>query len=297
MPNYRKELTDAKRAYKAKDYGKAYEIYTSLYDKVPFDNSAKYSYAWTIYQLKIRDYESREELLESAEKVTELTRQNNLNFTKMCVYTMSVFKVLKLLYYEKEYDELPHWLEKINPDLLDPVRYNRNGEIYPSNKESYYTWASVTYLKLEDYEKCIEVSRQALSKITKFTNNSAEFFQWRLAKSLRQIGEYEQALKFLKIIQLDEWYVDREIAENYYSLDDRDSALRHAVRAALKGGPMDMKYNLYRLISELLYDTNPEMALKHDELCDLILNEETEGKDELESELADFWKVLDNESD
>ena len=96
----------------------------------------------------------------------------------------------------------------------------------------------------------------------------------------------------MKILQLDEWYIDKEIAENYYALDNKDAALKHAVNAALKGGPMDMKYNLYRLISELLYDTNPEMALKHDELCDLILNEETEGKSELESELVDFWKSM-----
>ena len=292
MPNYRKELLDAKKAYKAKDYEGAYEIYSNLYGDAPFDNSARYSYAWTIYQLKIRDYESREELMECAELVTELTRQNNLNFTKMCVYTMSVFKVLKLLYYEKEYEELPHWLDKINPDLLDQARYNRDGEMYPSNMESYYVWASVTYLKIADYDKCIGVSRRALSKLNKFTHNNAEFFQWRLAKSLRQIGEYEQSLKFLKIIQLDEWYIDKEIAENYYALDNKDAALKHAVNAALKGGPMDMKYNLYRLISELLYDTNPEMALKHDELCDLILNEETEGKSELESELVDFWKSM-----
>lgn len=292
MPNYRKELLDAKKAYKAKDYEVAYEIYSNLYGEAPFDNSTRYSYAWTIYQLKIRDYQSRDELMESAELVTELTRQNNLNFTKMCVYTMSVFKVLKLLYYEREYDELPHWLEKINPDLLDQVRYNRNGEMYPSNMESYYVWASVTYLKLEDYEKCIDVSRSALSKLNKFTHNNAEFFQWRLAKSLRQIGEYEQSLKFLKIIQLDEWYIDKEIAENYYALNDKNQALEHAVKAALKGGPMDMKYNLYRLIAEILYETDLEMALKHDELCDLILNEESEGKIELESELVDFWNVL-----
>lgn len=221
MPDYRQQLLEAKNAYRANDYQRAYEIYSSLYSKVPFDNSARYSYAWTIYNLKIRDYQSRDELLKGTELVTELTRQNNLNYTKMYVYTMSVMKVLKFLYNEKDYDSLDYWLGKINSDLLDEIRFARDDKIYPSNRENYYIYASVTYFKLKEYEKCIEVSREALGSLRKFTNNSAEFFQWRMAKSLRQIGNCSEALKFLKIIQLDEWYVGHEIAETYYCLDDR----------------------------------------------------------------------------
>ena len=101
MPVYRQQLLEAKNAYKAKDYRKAYELYSQLYKEVPFDNSARYSYAWTIYQLRVKEYHTREQLLEDAELITELTRQNNLNYTKMCDYTMSEFKVLKLLYSEK----------------------------------------------------------------------------------------------------------------------------------------------------------------------------------------------------
>ena len=290
MSDYRQKLIEAKNAYTAKDYERAFEIYTELYSKMPLDNSARYSYAWTVYNLKIRDYQTKEELLKYAEIITELTRQNNLNYTKMCVYTMSAMKVMKLLYSQKDYEGLSHWIDKINPDLLDEIRFTKDDKIYPSNRENYYIYASVTYFKLKEYEKCIEVSRNALKNLRKFTNNSAEFFQWRMAKSLRQVGNCAEALKFLKIIQLDEWYVDHEIAETYYCMDDNEKSLKHAINAALKGGPMDMKYNLYNLLYNLLEKDYPEYADKHLELCNMILDEEDHGS--LEDELHEFWKTL-----
>lgn len=198
------QLLEAKKAYKDKDYEMAYELFTNLYGKIPFDNSSKYSYAWSIYHTKVKDFTSKENLLKSTDLITDLTRQNNLNHAKTCVYTRSVFRVLKLLYYERDYDLLPYWLSKINPDYLDQVRPMMDDKVYPSNIENYYAYASLTYFKLEECEKCIKVSRDALSKLNRFTNNSFEFFQWRIAKSYRRIGECEESLKFLKIIQLDE---------------------------------------------------------------------------------------------
>ncbi|WP_458453101.1 hypothetical protein [Methanobrevibacter sp.] len=293
--HYKKEFQNAKNAYKNRDYKKAYEIYTRLYSEVPFDNSNKYSYAWTIYQARIKDYTSKEELLSDADRVCELTRQNNLNHTKLCVYTMSVIKVLKLLYYENDYESLPYWLDKLKPELLDQTRHTRDDRIYPSNMEQYYIYASVTYFKLKEYEKCIEVSREALGRLNRFTDNSAEFFQWRIAKSYRQLGDCEQSLKFLKILQLNEWYVYHEMAEAHYCLKDYESSLKCAVKAARLDGPMDMKYNLYRLLEELLQKDYPDVAEKHEMLCELILFEDDEGKNELERELLAFWKRLDNQ--
>ena len=261
MPqDYRRQLNEAKKAYKAKDYPKAYEIYTNLYYKIPFDNSNKYSYAWTVYQLEIKDFTSKEDLLKSADLITQLTRQNNLN-------------------------------HKINPDLLDQVRFTRDDRIYPSNMEQYYIWASVTYLKIGDFERCIKVSKNALSRLNRFTGDSAEFFQWRIAKSYRQIGNYDEALKFLKILRLDEWYVFHEIAENYYYLDDHDTSLEYALKAAIKSGPMNMKFNLYTLLASLIKEDYPDMADKHELLCDLII-EDSPDKEDLETELEEFWKRI-----
>ncbi len=179
MSNYRNDLLEAKRQYKAKNYAKSCKIYTRLYNEIPFDNSAKYSYAWAVYQAKVRNYASESQLFEDVDLITNLTKQNDLNRTKLCVYTMSVFKVFKLLYHNNEYESLPYWLDKINPDFLDEVRFTRDGEIYPSNRESYYIYSSVTYFKLMEYEKCIAISAKALNSLTKFTADNGIWFEWR----------------------------------------------------------------------------------------------------------------------
>ena len=58
MPNYRQELLEAKKQYKAKNYTKSCEIYSRLYNEIPFDNSNKYSYALAIYQSRFKNYNS-----------------------------------------------------------------------------------------------------------------------------------------------------------------------------------------------------------------------------------------------
>ena len=294
--NVRQQLLEAKKAYKAKNYQRSYELYSEIYSP-QFDNSSKYSYAWAIYQAKVKNYESEEDLLEDAELITTLTRQNDLNRSQFCVYTMAVFKVIKLLYENQDYENLPHWLNKINPDLLDEVRFTRDGHVYPSNKEHYYLYASKTYLELKEYEKCVNVSRRALNTMTRFTANNAMWLQWRIAKSLRQLEDYRGSLKYLfevKKIQKD-WYVEKEIAENYFFLEMYDFSLEYALKSALNMGPTDAKFNLYTLLYDLLIHSHPDYAQKHEELVEMIRTGDDEGKRELENELVDIWKELSEE--
>ena len=297
MSDFRKRLMDARRAYKSKDYDRAYEIYSELYGEIPFDNSARYSYAWAIYQSRVKNYTDSSQLLSDAELITRLTRQNDLNRTQLCVYTMAVFKVMKMLYENRDYENLTYWLSKINPDLLDEVRYSRDGEVFASNRETYYVYSSVAFFKLGEYEKCIAVSKRALNSLSKFTKNSAVYFQWRIAKSLRRTGEYSEALKYLEEVRknLQEWYVYHEIAENYYYLQDDEESLRYALAAALMSPPRDMKFNLYSLLADLLKNDWPEYSEKHEKLVEMIRNDETSGKRELKQELAEIWKELNNE--
>lgn len=291
--NVRQQLLEAKKQYKAKNYKKSYDLYTEIYSP-QFDNSSKYSYAWAIYQAKVKNFEDEEELLSDVELITELTHQNDLNRSRLCVYTMAVFKVIKLLYENGEYEKLPHWLDKINPDLLDEVRFTRDGQVYPSNREHYFLYASKTYLELGRYEKCVSVCRKALNTMTRFTRNSAMWFQWRTAKSLRQLEDYTGALKYLmevKKVQKD-WYVEKEIAENYYSLGKYELSLEYGLKSALNGGPLDAKFNLYTLLYDLLIQKHPDYALKHERLVEMIRSGEKEGKADLEDELSEIWKEL-----
>ena len=296
--NVRRQLLEAKKQYKAKNYQKSYELYSEIYSP-QFDNSSKYSYAWAIYQAKVKNFESEEELLSDAEMITQLTHQNDLNKTQLCVYTMAVLKVIRTLYENGEYELLPHWLDKLNPDLLDEVRFTKNGILYPSNREHYYLYASKTYLELGNYEKCIRVSKRALSTMTRFTSNNAMWLQWRIAKSLRQLEDYLQALKYLNEVKKVEkgWFVEKEIAENYYYLEDYEMSLKYAIEGALNLGPTDAKFNLYTLLYDLLIHTHPDYANKHEKLIEMIRTGETDGKGELEEELTDIWKRLSDSNE
>lgn len=289
----RNELLKAKKLYKEKRYSESYNLYTRLYDFNPnFDNSSKYSYAWAIYQTKVRNCDSAKELEKNAELITNLTRQNDLNKNQLCVYTMSVFKVIKTLYNQKSYKKIPHWLDKINSDLLDEARFTKEGRIYPSRKESYYIYASKTYLALEDYERCIRVSKKALNTISRFSSKNAMWFEWRIAKSHRGLDEYQNALKHLFLIEKnnDNWFILKEIAENYYFLNDMDRSLTYALRAALKNGPSKSKFNLYSLLYDLLKNDYPQYARKHREAMDLILSQKDTSK--TDQELLEIWENL-----
>lgn len=293
-PDYNKQLIDAKNAYNEKNYQKAYELYNASYNIIPFDASTKYIFAWSIYQAKIKQYDSKDELIKDAKLIINLTKQNNLNQTPSCVYTMTVFKVLKLLFSQKDYEHIPFWLDKIDPDLLDQNKITKDDKTYSSNMEQYYIYASITYFKLEDYENCINVSESALMKIKECTGENSEYFKWRIAKSNRQLENYQIALKYLNCLNLNEWYVLYEFAINYYYLEDYSSSLEYAVKAALKDGPIDMKLNLYKLLAKLLNKDYREIAEKHEKLGTLIRKNEKNDKKELENELVKFWEQLDN---
>ena len=136
----KKELLDAKKLYKSKNYREALEIYEKHYpdNSEEFNKWDKIFYSWAIYQLYIKDYDDETELMEYTQLITELIRQSDLNKSPTCAYTLSVFKVLDYLYKEGDYEYLLIWLDKIDPTLLDAKQSEFNGRIYPSRREKYY---------------------------------------------------------------------------------------------------------------------------------------------------------------
>ena len=154
----RKELIEAKKLYQSKKYEKALAIYEKHFQTSPeaLNNWDKIFYSWSLYQLYIKDAEDEDKLFESAELVTELVKQDDLNKKPVCAYTLSVFKVLDYLYSQNDYFNLINWLEKINPELLDENRFESNDRVYRSRKEKYYDYATKAYFECEDFEKCIE---------------------------------------------------------------------------------------------------------------------------------------------
>lgn len=305
----RKELLEAKKLYKSKDYEKALELYESHYLEHPelLNNWDKIFYSWSIYQLHIKNYENESELFEYAELITELIPQGDLNKAPVCAYTLSVFKVLNCLKENNDWEYMIYWLDKLNPDLLDEKQGHGQDIVFASNREKYFNFASKAYLECRDYEDCIEISKKALESLTKFTNNSDVWYNWRIAKSLKVLNRNEEALDCLKEVSKvkGDWFVQKEIAENYYILNDAESAKDYITNAVLTNDPDIIKVNLYYLIYKILKDDDPELALLHaryfvaiklesdalipDEIDELLIDENDLDIKSLKRQIKDYW--------
>ena len=307
----REELNEAKKLYKAKKYDEALTIYERHYNESPeaLNNWDRIFYSWSLYQLYIKDAYDEDKLYESAELVTELVKQDDLNKRPVCAYTQTVFKVLDQLYAENDYYDLLAWLDKINPELLDQKRFETEDRVYRSKKEKYYDYATKAYFEVEDYEKCIETSKEALESLDVFTNNSDVWYNWRIAKSYRELLDNSEALRYLEEVAKvkKDWFVQKEIAENYYVLGEDEKAQDYICEAVLTNDPLTIKVNLYHLAYKILKEINPELALKHaelfcaiklendskvpDDIEELLIDEETLDKNALESEIRQYWTM------
>ena len=309
--NIKKDLDQAKKNYQSKKYEDAKDIYESLYIEHPeaFTIWDKRFYSWALYQLHVKKPEDKTELLEAVDLITQLVPQEDLSEKDgVCAYTMSMMKLLDYLYKNKDYENIIIWSEKLNPDYLSKktstFTTDDGREVkLASNKEKYYNWLSKSYQEVEDYDECLRVSKKALEELDQFTNNSDIWFKWRIARSCRELGEYDEAIEYLNDIYRfkKDWFVQWEIAENYFFMGEEEKSLEYAASAALSRGDIDKKIKLYSLLEDLLEDDDPEIALKHSYLIYSIrLHNEWNIDEGLEEEIAnagldtentEYWKI------
>lgn len=307
------QLKQAKKLYDSKNYEESLELFEKLFNENPdeFGLDFRISYCWAIYQVHVKQFKDIDELYDNVEFITDLVPQADLNVANTCPYTFSVFKAADYMYNQKEYYNLFDFLDKINPKLLNEKRNSFKGRIYRSIKEKYYDYASKSYLECADWDLCIEISKDALSAIKTFTNNGDIWHYWRIAKSLKELNQNREALCYLdKVLKVKKsWFVFKEIAENYYLLNEYDKALKYIPGAILTDDSIKMKVNLYYLIFNLLKESNYEIALKHAEIyCllksennseipkdieELYIDEDNLDKKELVREINEYWKIFD----
>ena len=305
----RKELNEAKKLYQAKKYDEALTIYEKRYNESPEDLNRwdKIFYSWSLYQLYIKQADDEDKMFESAELVTELINQDDLNERPVCAYTLTVFKILDQLYSENDYYDLLAWLDKINPELLDEKRFETDERVYRSKKEKYYDYATKAYFEVEDYEKCIETSKEALEVLENFTNSSDVWYNWRIAKSYKELLKNREALEYLKeVVKVKkDWFVQKEMAENYHVLGENEMAVVYICEAVLTNDSVTIKVNLYYLAYNVLKQINPELALRHaelfyaiklendsqipDDIEELMIDDDLD-KNALESEIRQYWQ-------
>ena len=307
----KKDLAQAKKNYQDKNYEDAKNLYETLYEEKPeaFTLWDKRFYSWALYQLYVKNPEDETDLFEAVDLITELLSQENHSKKEgVCAYTLSMMKLLDYLYKQNDYKNILVWADRLNPDFLSAktsrfTTQDGREVTTASNKEKYYNWLSKSYQEVEDFDECLTISKKALEELTTFTNNSDIWFKWRIARSLREIGEYDEAIDYLKDIYKTkkDWFILWELAENYFFNADNEKSLEYAVSAALSRGDSDKKIKLYSLLEDLLEDEYPEIALKHSYLIYSIRLHNEWGIDEdleekiaesgLDMENTEYWKI------
>lgn len=308
----RKELNQATRLYKAGKRQEAYEIYNRHFNENPDElrHWDRIRYCWCIYYMHIKDSYDERELIENAELVTDIIKQEDLNTSPVCVYTRCVFRLLKFYKKSGDWDIVLYWLDKLDPELLSETQDKSGDMIFPSNKEEYYSLKSKALLECDEFKGCIQISYKALTSFADFANNGDVWHKFRIAKALRELDEPQKAITFLEDVanDFDYWYVFKEFAEDYYMLDDMDLALEYAVKAILADGPVNMKVNLYLLVFNICRQTDADLALLHaklflaikletgteipDYIADLEIDEDDLDVAALECEIKDYWKNI-----
>ena len=300
----KEKLKLAQRFKKENKIDEAEEIFKEYWEKSPQDFSEfdKTSFSWILYNKYIKNNEDIDEICENAELITEVKKQQNQaeDSKYPCPYTLAVLKVLETLNKNNSFEEVVMWAEKINPDYLSQKVSEFNGRKYPSNKEKYYNQLTKALLKLDDIDTCYELSKEAL-QLEELADDT--WFNWRLAKCANELGEYDEAIDYLKkmIAKKPDWYMKAEIANSYYFKGDFESSLEYAIDAVLTPAPSESKVNVYSLIADLIEDEYPEEALKHRYLeYSIRLNKEWNIDDRLkeqienaglDSENTEYWKI------
>lgn len=311
----KEKLKLAQRFRKENRNDEAEDIFREFWQTSPKDFSEfnKTTFSWILYNKYIKNNENIDEIVENGELITKLKKQEDQtkNSKYPCPYTLAVLKVLEALNKNNDFEEVMMWAETLNPDYLSSKAIDFNGRKYPSNKEKYYSQLTKALLKLDDVDACYELSKEAL-QLDELTDDI--WFKWRLAKCANEIGEYDEAIEYLKeiITKKQDWYIKAEIANSYYFKGDFENSLSYAIDAALTTAPSESKVNVYSLIADLIEDEYPEEAMQNryleysirlkkqwkidDRLTEKIENAglDTENKEylKIENNLKNFWNDL-----
>lgn len=300
----KEKLKLAQRFKKEKKYDESKEIYDEYFKKDPEILTAwdRKTYAWDIYYLYIQNPTDSEEMFENLELLSEIATQEDQrkNDKYPDPYTLSFLKSLDYLNKNGKFSDMLLLSDKINPEFLSDKPSDFNGKTYPSNKEKFYNLYTKALLKTDYVNEALEACQEALT-IDTLTDDT--WFKWRIAKSLKEIGEYDESIRYLEELssKKQDWFIYAEIAENYYFKGENDKSIEYCLKAALGPGQVESKVNLYSLLGEILEDDYPEESLKHYYLEYSVrlhnewgIDERLEEKIEeagLDTENTEYWKI------
>lgn len=261
-------MTTATDLEKAREYNrvkkyeeslKHYQSYLESGEKLSEQDKGRY--AWDIYFVKIKNSTNINEMEENVKELIQYTSQRNASRKDVpCAYTISILKLMKFysdnITFNNNAYKLIAWADKLNPQYLSNTQGKRDDtHKYNSNKENWYLQITKGLFEIKKYNDVIKLSNEALETIPAFNNSNDIWFKYKIAKSYRELGEYDAALEYLEDITKvkKEWFFFNEIAINYFKKEDYDSSAKWAARAALShDGKIESKLKLFLLIGDIL---------------------------------------------
>lgn len=95
-----------------------------MYEKYPENFHIKDSrlYAWSLYKEYLQNQQDSN--IESiVELISNITKQENTQEDKACVYTISLIKLMEFLYDKEKWDKVIKWSSKLDPNYLSNKLY------------------------------------------------------------------------------------------------------------------------------------------------------------------------------
>lgn len=223
---------------KSRHYEEALMVSREVFKLYGDRDAVKNSYAWVIYDYKIRvrneSITNEKEFFKAANAICEMTAAGIYS-----PYTATVMKVLDYLKKKTNRIDLEEkWLNKVQPgDLSTEVRnISDNGKniSVPSDKEKWFSLKASVLFEKKEYMECIKFCDKALEELQVYSKNNEGgfFFVRKRAQAKLSIPQLEESgLRELEglLSRRPEWYIFSDLASHHLSKGLVDDAYKYSL--------------------------------------------------------------------
>ncbi len=175
--------------------------------------------------------------------------------------------------------------DNVDPGQLstecDTIQVTRKGKLQDmelaSTREEWYAYMSKALFEVKNYQRCYDISKQALGSFDKFHYSYDVWFARRIALCKREMGQVQEAVAELEVIlkKKREWFILKELAEIYLETGQTDKAMLYAAEGMRGRGELEFKVELIELLGQLYQRKGErETAYLHFTLVRLIREDE-----------------------
>lgn len=160
--------------------------------------------------------------------------------------------------------------ESIPPSILSdkPNNINVNGKDRKilSDKEKYYLALSKALYEQKDFNRCIQVCKEAFDNIKFFTNGTDIWLKRNMILSQNELNHpiNELIVEFEKLLEKKkDWFMQFDMATLYRKYSDNKKVLQYAISAINSFGEIDMKIGCLEFIGDILKSDDERLAKLH----------------------------------